>query len=207
LLEDGLSREELLFCRKFSRTFRMRENNFNLLYSKLGWFGCHYLVPDERLIGLEVLSQRDGGQQQLHSRVAAVNRYTRTVYGKALAPYPSDEQRRLSMEMIKEGIRTHYDPQQPSLKSSLNEASTYNSASRLASYALDNFHIHSSVHFLEFYYDMTKRLPLLGYLSYRPRLFYLLPTFTLQVATPASACTVIISERGFPLRLFTDLEV
>jgi hypothetical protein len=52
IMTAGLAKEDLLFCRKYSKTFRMRENNFNLLYSKLGWFGCHYLVPDERLLGL-----------------------------------------------------------------------------------------------------------------------------------------------------------
>lgn len=97
MLETGLAKEDLLFCRKYSKTFRMRENNFNLLYSKLGWLGCHYLIPDERLISLQILSHRSGGESQLHARIAALNRYTRTVYGKALAPYPNDEQRRLSM--------------------------------------------------------------------------------------------------------------
>ena len=62
MLERDLSKEDILFCKKFNKTFRMRENNFNLLYSKLGWFGNHYLIPDERLIGIEIMGFRNGGR-------------------------------------------------------------------------------------------------------------------------------------------------
>lgn len=50
--------------------------------------------------------------------------------------------------------------------------------------------------FLEFYYQMTKKLPLISYLSYHPKLFYLLPTFTIQVSNNVSACTVVFLEKG-----------
>lgn len=199
ILEAGLAREEVLFCRKYSRTFRMRESNFNLLYSKLGWLGAHYLIPHERLLALNILPthlrHRPHSSKALHTRVALLNRYTRTVYGKGVAPFPSGEGR-VSAEMIKEGIRSEYEGTAPSLRASLSEAHTYNSASRLACYALDNFHVGNS-HFLEFYHRMAQ-LPLLHYLAYRPRQFFLLPTFTLQVATPASVCTVVFSEKGLP---------
>ena len=46
-----------MFGKRFDRSFRMAENNFNLLYSKLGWYGCHYLVPDDRLVGVQVLAK------------------------------------------------------------------------------------------------------------------------------------------------------
>lgn len=44
----------------------MRENNFNLLYTKLGWFGNHYLIPDDRLIQIDILGYKQGGSQKLH---------------------------------------------------------------------------------------------------------------------------------------------
>ena len=43
---------------------------------------------------------------------------------------------------------------------------------------------------------MTKKLPLINYLSYHPKLFYLLPTFTIQVSNSVSACTIVFSEKG-----------
>jgi hypothetical protein len=52
--------------------------------------------------------------------------------------------------------------------------------------------------FLEFYYQINEKLPLIRYLSYHPKLFFLLPTFTLQVSTYNSVCTIIISEKGIP---------
>jgi hypothetical protein len=79
----------------------MRENNFNLLYSKLGWFGNHYLIPDERLIDIEILGNRNGGKDDILTRIALINKYTRFLSGKALIPYPSNELRRLSIEIIK----------------------------------------------------------------------------------------------------------
>ena len=43
---------------------------------------------------------------------------------------------------------------------------------------------------------MTKKLPLINYLSYHPKLFYLLPTFTIQVSNNVSVCTIVFSEKG-----------
>ena len=49
--------------------------------------------------------------------------------------------------------------------------------------------------FLEFYYKIN-RLPLIGYLSYQPKLFYELPSFTFQVFNSVSTATVVISHKG-----------
>jgi hypothetical protein len=59
ILEDKVSKDDILFSKRFDKSFRMAENNFNLLYSKLGWYGCHYLVPDDRLLHVSLLSNTD----------------------------------------------------------------------------------------------------------------------------------------------------
>lgn len=50
--------------------------------------------------------------------------------------------------------------------------------------------------FLEFYYKINEQLPLIRYLSYQPKLFYNLPSFTFQVFNSASTSVVIISHKG-----------
>lgn len=62
----------------------MRENNFNLLYTKLGWFGNHYLIPEDRLLDIQTISLRQN--QPNTNRIYALDRYTRVVYGKTILP-------------------------------------------------------------------------------------------------------------------------
>ncbi len=62
----------------------MRENNFNLLYAKLGWFGNHYLIPEDRLLDIETICLRPN--QQNREKIYALDRYTRVVYGKTILP-------------------------------------------------------------------------------------------------------------------------
>ena len=38
-----------MFCNQYFRAYRVIDNNFNLLYAKLGWYGNHYFVPADRL--------------------------------------------------------------------------------------------------------------------------------------------------------------
>ena len=70
----------------------MAENNFNLLYSKLGWYGCHYLVPDDRLVGVQVLAKEEGrtDNNNIHERLARLAFYGRAVLGKAVLPQPAN---------------------------------------------------------------------------------------------------------------------
>jgi len=67
----------------------MAENNLNLLYSKLGWYGCHYLVPDDRLIHVSVLTSTDSDAGELHEQLARLAFYSRSLFGKAVLPQPS----------------------------------------------------------------------------------------------------------------------
>jgi hypothetical protein len=62
----------------------MRENNFNLLYTKLGWFGNHYLIPEDRLVDIQTVTVRP--PQPNIEKVYALDRYTRVVYGKTILP-------------------------------------------------------------------------------------------------------------------------
>jgi hypothetical protein len=50
--------------------------------------------------------------------------------------------------------------------------------------------------FLEFYYHINQKLPLIQYLSYQPKLYYHLPSFTFQVFNAISTAMVIISQKG-----------
>ena len=43
---------------------------------------------------------------------------------------------------------------------------------------------------------MAEKLPLIDYLSYQPKQFYYLPSFTFQVFCSSSTSTIIISETG-----------
>lgn len=69
----------------------MPENNFNLLYTKLGWYGNHYLIPDDRLLSIQILGPKQAGQEELHINMARLSRYTRAIYGKAMLPLPIRE--------------------------------------------------------------------------------------------------------------------
>lgn len=177
----------------------MPENNFNLLYSKLGWFNCHYLVPDDRLISVQFLGPKQAGGEDLHLRTARLNKYTRSLFGKAILPYPTNEDRLLTIDIIKENVLTSYEPHRVS--SQFTEMNVYSSASRLLCYCLDNFSMPTSMSFLQFYQQMGEKLPLIHYLSYQPKQFYYLPSFTFQVYCPTSTATVLISEKGAPFVL------
>jgi hypothetical protein len=39
---------------------RMTENNYNLLYSKFGWYNNYYIVPHDRLMNVHILSPSRG---------------------------------------------------------------------------------------------------------------------------------------------------
>jgi hypothetical protein len=45
-------RKDVIFCNNYFRSFRHMENNFNLLYAKLGWYGNHYLIPTDRITAM-----------------------------------------------------------------------------------------------------------------------------------------------------------
>ena len=127
----------------------MAENNFNLLYSKLGWYGCHYLVPDDRMVGLQVVGLKQAGEEELRARVGRLSRFSRVLLGKAVIPQPTGETRPLNIDILKENILTSYSSQQ--LSSHFSDMNVYSSASRLLSYCLDNFAIPCSTQFMEFY--------------------------------------------------------
>ena len=79
------------------------------------------------------------------------------------------------------------------------EGHIYNSAGRLLSYPLDTFPMNPGTNFVHFHHRLTS-LPLIDYLTYRPKLFYRLPSFTVQVSNQHSACTLIFAEKGLPFR-------
>ena len=89
MLEDGVDKDDVVFCKRFARSFRMAENNFNLLYSKLGWYGCHYLVPDDRMVGLQVVGLKQAGEEELRARGGRLSRFSRVLLGKAVIPQPT----------------------------------------------------------------------------------------------------------------------
>ena len=60
-----------------------------MLYSKLGWYACHYLVPDDRIIGIDVVGDKRSGQDDIRAQVARVNRYSRVLLGRAIIPHPT----------------------------------------------------------------------------------------------------------------------
>lgn len=91
---------------------------------------------------------------------------------------------------------TSYEPQ--GISGQFNDMSVYSSASRLLCYCLDNFSIPTSMNFIEFYYQLSLKLPLINYLSYQPKQFYYLPSFAFQIYNPISTCTIVISEKGTP---------
>jgi hypothetical protein len=196
VLEEGVDKEDILFCKRFAKSFRMGENNFNLLYSKLGWYGCHYLVPDDRLLGLQVVGLERVGEERLHWKMVKLARCTRALFGRAVLPQPSSEPRPLNLDIIKEGILTNCESRP--LPSHFSDLNVYSSASRLLCYCLDNFNLPSSMQFMEFYHKIGQQLPLLSYLSYQPKQFYYLPSFTFQVfaAHASSTATILICEKG-----------
>jgi len=43
---------------------------------------------------------------------------------------------------------------------------------------------------------MNTQLPLISYLTYQPKQFYFMPSFTFQVFSPTSTAIVVICEKG-----------
>lgn len=119
----------------------MRDNNFNLLYSKLGWYGNHYILPNERIIQLQALSR---SPRQIN--VEPLVRYTRCVYGKAVIP-KSPQGFLYCAEIMKGYIVANFLPS-VYRNQERSEESQYDSAGRLLCYTLDNFYIPSSTSFI-----------------------------------------------------------
>ena len=51
-LEADTHKTQLSELIKFSGLFRMSPNNYNSLYSKLGWYNNHSIFPEERLLSI-----------------------------------------------------------------------------------------------------------------------------------------------------------
>jgi hypothetical protein len=65
----------------------MTENNYNLLYSKFGWYNNYYILPHERLMNVYALPTGHGlkecDEMEL-SHLYKVTKYSRCMYGRAL---------------------------------------------------------------------------------------------------------------------------
>ena len=60
----------------------------NLLYGKLGWYGNHYLVPEERVISIykeqgDRISEMEADDEK---RLNLLKYYSRCIFGKCLLP-------------------------------------------------------------------------------------------------------------------------
>jgi hypothetical protein len=139
----------------------------NLLYGKLGWYGCHYLVPEERL-NFVVWGHKDSVREfcsRDRERLSRVSRYSRCLFGKCFLPISNFQLPPNTFtyaSIVKNSVSlTHVGEKR--LMGDIPHHSTINN---MLTYPLDNFPIHTDTDFPTFYYNMGK-LPLLSYLGYR----------------------------------------
>jgi hypothetical protein len=81
----------------------MKENNFNLLYLRLGWYGCHYLLPEDRILkisGYKLKEEEDKIFETLH--------YSRCLFGKGviLKNLKENKEKNFLIDMVKDSIRS-----------------------------------------------------------------------------------------------------
>ena len=89
---------------KFVSLFKMSPNNYNNLYSKLGWYNNHYVIPAERLINIHRLENNDILElpETDTSFYYQMNKYSRSAFGRAII---CSRDKSLFIQSSKNGIK------------------------------------------------------------------------------------------------------
>lgn len=84
----------MIFCNHYFRSFRLVENNFNLLYAKLGWYGNHYLIPTDRINHMHLIHPQLGSPPKNTQVLADLANANIAEY--SLVPLPQIHRQRLN---------------------------------------------------------------------------------------------------------------
>lgn len=53
-------RPDITLLLKYATTVQTSENNYNLLYSQLGWLNNYYIIPSDQLMNMTAMPTSDG---------------------------------------------------------------------------------------------------------------------------------------------------
>ena len=116
---------------RFADSFRMSPNNYNALYSKLGWYNNHYVYPAERLLSIHRLENNDIYELPPEdvNFYFQLSKYSRCAFGRSII---LSRDRSLFIQAVKNGIKlgTVYKLDLAKSKGAV--------GSQLACYALEN---------------------------------------------------------------------
>lgn len=188
---------DVTLLHRYNTTVRHSENNFNLLYSQLGWFNGCYLMPHDRLLNMYAapgeLYECEEGELAHFFKVA---RYSRCVYGRAVL---CNTGRNYFIEFEKNGVRCytiHHADQPADMRAS------FAASSLLSCYPLETVTPnHNS--YLEFYLNVME-LPLIDYLGYSPSRFVEVPELSFDLFLADQRSAVIFTQDGDHFRDFSE---